>query len=174
MYATLLADTRFHELLLAIDRDLADSCRTEGCALCGGRLHSARYPRKPRGRPCRLGEVLYDLMAANDWIGVDRWARRANDIAPTIVGGSKKHGGPDLGPSGARNAWAALGVKGTSLADDAPARDYVGMPRLTIPMVAQLRQHEWTQVLLLQMTAEELLDGPPWLREDGFVLHHSA
>jgi len=41
-------------------------------------------------------------------------------------------------------------------------------------MVAQLRQHEWTQVLLLQMTAEELLDGPPWLREDGFVLHHSA
>lgn len=55
MYATLLADTRFHELLLAIDRDLADNCRTEGCALCGGRLHSARYPRKPRGRPCRLG-----------------------------------------------------------------------------------------------------------------------
>lgn len=54
MYATLLADTRFHELLLTIDRDLADSCRAEGCVLCGGRLHSARYPRKPRGRPCRL------------------------------------------------------------------------------------------------------------------------
>ncbi len=58
MYATLLADTRFHELLLAIDRDLADSCRTEGCALCGGRLHSARYPRKPRGRPKNLGRRL--------------------------------------------------------------------------------------------------------------------
>jgi hypothetical protein len=49
-----LADTRFHELLLAIDRDLADACRGEGCS-CGGRRHSARYPRKPRGRPARLG-----------------------------------------------------------------------------------------------------------------------
>ncbi len=50
MYATLLADTRFHELLLTIDRDLADTCRAEGCVECGGRLHLAPYPRKPRGR----------------------------------------------------------------------------------------------------------------------------
>ena len=57
MYATLLADARFHELLLTIDRDLADTCRADGCLACGGRLHSARYPRKPRGRPktLRLG-----------------------------------------------------------------------------------------------------------------------
>jgi hypothetical protein len=58
MFATLLADVHFHELLLAIDRDLAEACRDGGCA-CGGVLHSARYPRKPRGRPkavaCRLG-----------------------------------------------------------------------------------------------------------------------
>lgn len=51
MYATLLADVRFHELLLSIDRDLADTCRAEGCQDCGGRLHSARYSRKPQGRP---------------------------------------------------------------------------------------------------------------------------
>ena len=50
MYASLLADTRFHDLLLAIDRDLADAARAEGCH-CGGCLHSARYPRKPHGRP---------------------------------------------------------------------------------------------------------------------------
>ena len=55
LYATLLADSRFHDLLLACDRDLADDCRSEGCEECGGRLHSARYPRKPRGRGCRLG-----------------------------------------------------------------------------------------------------------------------
>ena len=55
MYAILLADIRFHDLLLACDRDLANTCRAEGCELCGGRLHSARYPRKPRGRACRLG-----------------------------------------------------------------------------------------------------------------------
>ena len=48
MYATLLADARFHDLLLACDRDLADLCRAEGCE-CGGRLHSARFPRQPRG-----------------------------------------------------------------------------------------------------------------------------
>jgi hypothetical protein len=50
LYATLLADARFHELLLAIDSDLADAARAQGCA-CGGRLHLATYPRKPRGRP---------------------------------------------------------------------------------------------------------------------------
>jgi hypothetical protein len=54
LYATLLADARFHDLLLAVDRDLAEACRAEGCA-CGGRRHMARYDRKPRGRPCRLG-----------------------------------------------------------------------------------------------------------------------
>ena len=58
MYATLLADARFHELLLTIDRDLADTCRAEGCLACGGRLHSARYPRKPRGRPKTLAGRL--------------------------------------------------------------------------------------------------------------------
>jgi len=58
VYATLLADARVHELLLTIDRDLADSCRAEGCRACGGRLHSARYPRKPRGRPKTLAGRL--------------------------------------------------------------------------------------------------------------------
>ena len=54
MYATLLADTRFHDLLLACDRDLADDCRAGGCEACNGPLHVANYNRKPRGRPCRL------------------------------------------------------------------------------------------------------------------------
>jgi hypothetical protein len=53
LYATLLADTRFHDLLLAFDRDLVAAARAAGCP-CGGRLHSARYRRKPRGRPCSL------------------------------------------------------------------------------------------------------------------------
>jgi hypothetical protein len=49
LYSTLLADATFHELLLAYDRDLADSAREAGCT-CGGVLHSASYPRKPRPR----------------------------------------------------------------------------------------------------------------------------
>lgn len=39
----------FWSLLLQIDEDLAAQVRAEGCASCGGPLHSARYRRKPRG-----------------------------------------------------------------------------------------------------------------------------
>jgi len=54
LYRDLLADATFHQLLLACDADLAEAARAGRCALCGGALHSACYPRKPRGRPCRL------------------------------------------------------------------------------------------------------------------------
>jgi len=54
LYSSLLADATFHEQLLAYDRDLADAAREAGCP-CGGVLHSAKYPRKPRPRLHRLG-----------------------------------------------------------------------------------------------------------------------
>ena len=56
MYQALLADAKFHEQLLAFDRDLAARRRAAGCPDCGGALHSANYRRKPRGRPAALGE----------------------------------------------------------------------------------------------------------------------
>lgn len=86
-----------------------------------------------------VGTTLRDLMGARGWIGTKRWARKANEIAPTIVGGSKKHGGPDLGPTRARRAWATLGVNGKSIAEEAPDPDFVGMPRLTNRMVARIQ-----------------------------------
>ncbi|WP_298282388.1 DNA cytosine methyltransferase [Novosphingobium sp.] len=86
-----------------------------------------------------VGHVLREMMGANGWPGAERWAQLANDIAPTIVGGSKKHGGPDLGPTRARKAWAALGVEGRTIAEEAPAADFCGMPRLTVSMVARLQ-----------------------------------
>jgi DNA (cytosine-5)-methyltransferase 1 len=86
-----------------------------------------------------VGEALGDLMAARGWRGAKAWAARADDIAPTLVGGSKKHGGPDLGPTRARLAWASLGVDGKTLADEAPDRDFVGMPRLTVRMAARIQ-----------------------------------
>jgi hypothetical protein len=49
----LLQDRRLYELLGRFDEDLADAARTEGCS-CGGRLHHASYPRKPRGGPADL------------------------------------------------------------------------------------------------------------------------
>jgi DNA (cytosine-5)-methyltransferase 1 len=97
------------------------------------------WPEVLPHNPPTVGEVLKDLIAENGWAGAERWARQANDIAPTIVGGSKKHGGPDLGPTRARKAWAALGVEGRSLAEAAPGPDFCGMPRLTVRMVARLQ-----------------------------------
>ena len=86
-----------------------------------------------------VGETLHDLIAANGWRQASKWSRQADDIAPTIVGGSTKHGGPDLGPTRARQAWATLGVDGRGVADEAPVRDFVGSPRLTVRMVARLQ-----------------------------------
>lgn len=98
------------------------------------------WPEPQATAPPTVGEVLGDLMAANGWPGAHAWARAANEIAPTIVGGSKKHGGPDLGPTRARRAWASLGVDGIGIANDAPGPDFAAaMPRLTVRMVARLQ-----------------------------------
>lgn len=86
-----------------------------------------------------VGETLLPMMQENGWRGARAWANQANEIAPTIVGGSKKHGGPDLGPTRARKAWASLGVEGRTIAPEAPALDHEGMPRLTVPMVAKIQ-----------------------------------
>jgi DNA (cytosine-5)-methyltransferase 1 len=94
-----------------------------------------------------VGEAIADLMSANGWPGVTAWADRANAIAPTIVGGSKKHGGADLGPTRAREAWRRLGVNGKGVADAAPGPDFPEgeMPKLTVRMVARIQgfPDEW-------------------------------
>jgi DNA (cytosine-5)-methyltransferase 1 len=97
------------------------------------------WPQASDDPPRTVGETLYDLMAAKGWKGAEAWAKRADEIAPTIVGGSHKHGGPDLGPTRARSAWAALGVDGLGIASEPPGPDFVGMPRLTVRMVARLQ-----------------------------------
>jgi DNA (cytosine-5)-methyltransferase 1 len=104
----------------------------------------------PKGMPPTVGATLKDMMAARGWPGVHAWARRANDIAPTIVGGSKKHGGADLGPTRAKRAWRELGVDGLGVADTAPGPDDPEdlLPRLTCEMVARLqgwdgRDYRW-------------------------------
>lgn len=86
-----------------------------------------------------VGEILHDLMATGGWKGAQAWQEQADEIAPTIVGGSLKHGGPDLGPTRARRAWASLGVDGLGIADGPPKPDFLGMPRLTVRMVARLQ-----------------------------------
>ncbi|MEI7611451.1 MAG: DNA cytosine methyltransferase [Betaproteobacteria bacterium] len=89
--------------------------------------------------PPTVGEALFDLVAANGWRGAIPWRESACDIAPTLVGGSKKHGGPDLGPTRAKKAWASIGVDGMGIADAAPDEDFIGMPRLTVRMAARIQ-----------------------------------
>lgn len=56
MYATLLGNATFQELILGFDQDIANKARRERCLRCRCVVHNARYRRKPRGRMCRLGE----------------------------------------------------------------------------------------------------------------------
>ncbi len=104
------------------------------------------YPAECQDCAPTVGEILKPLMAANGWEGVDEWAQSANKIAPTIVGGSKKHGGPDLGPVRSRRAWAELGVDGNGVANAAPEPGFQGLPKLTKEMIALIQGFppEWS------------------------------
>lgn len=103
------------------------------------------WPMPHEQNPPTVGETLFDLMAARGWRKVKNWMKHADDIAPTVVGGSKKHGGPDLGPTRSKQAWASLGVDGHGIADLPPEKNFIGMPRLTVAMVARLQgfPDEW-------------------------------
>lgn len=95
------------------------------------------WPQPNRESAPTVGELLHDEMAVNGWGGADAWAENADKIAPTLVGGSKKHGGADLGPTRAKKAWAELGVDGRGIVDQPPTEDFDGeMPRLTVKMAA--------------------------------------
>jgi DNA (cytosine-5)-methyltransferase 1 len=100
-----------------------------------------RWPQPQPASPPTVGQTLADLMGSAGWAGAADWAARANHIAPTIVGGSKKHGGPDLGPTRARTAWRALGVDGLGIAAEPPGPQFPAdaRPKLTVRMVARLQ-----------------------------------
>lgn len=95
----------------------------------------------PTKTPPTVGETLESLMAADGWEGARAWAEAANGIGPTLVGGSRKHGGPDLGPTRARDGWLRLGVNGKGLADAPPSpEDPVDLvPKLTVQMAAAIQ-----------------------------------
>ncbi len=123
-----------------------------------------------------VGEALYDLMASRGWKQAPLWRKRANGIAPTIVGGSKKHGGPDLGPTRAKRAWAALGVNSHLIATEPPAADFEGAPQLTVRMVARLQGFPDNWEFCGNKTAQYRQVGnafpPPVARAFGESLRH--
>ncbi len=109
---------------------------------------------KPEEKPLRtVGEALKDSMRVRfDAVAGDpraqpafeKWLGEASKgVAPTLVGGSKKHGGADLGPTRAKKAWAALGVCGLGVANEPEAmvdaeRDLFAAagPKLTVTQAA--------------------------------------
>lgn len=98
---------------------------------------------EPMASDVTVGSELRELMAEDGWKYADKWSDAANRIAPTIVGGSKKHGGADLGPTRAKRAWAELMVDGRGIADAPPSRRdpsfRTRLPRLTNQMVERLQ-----------------------------------
>jgi len=113
------------------------------------------WPSPTHVRPPTVGEALYDLVASKGWKGAAAWKLKANTIAPTLVGGSKKHGGPDLGPARAKAAWFKLGINGHRVGDvdERPSADFKGvklrsgkirdgyenMPLLDVRMAARIQ-----------------------------------
>jgi DNA (cytosine-5)-methyltransferase 1 len=97
------------------------------------------WPEPERSAPITVGEALRSQMSSRGWAGAAAWSDAARGIAPTLVGGSKKHGGPDLGPTRAKLAWAKLGVDAHTIAEHAPDPDHQGLPRLTVSMAATLQ-----------------------------------
>ncbi|MGF9659604.1 DNA cytosine methyltransferase [Kosakonia cowanii] len=129
-----------------------------------------------------VGEALYDLMAMNGWKGVDEWKSKANSIAPTLVGGSKKHGGPDLGPTRAKRQWQALHVNGHRIGDTPPEKDYSGvregyenMPLLTVRMAARIQGFpDWWQFFGKKTTTYRQVGNafpPPVAKAVGEQIH---
>ncbi|MEA5359704.1 DNA cytosine methyltransferase [Amycolatopsis sp., V23-08] len=115
-------------------------------AFKGGAGDTFRLPQV-QPPPPSVGAVLRESMASRGWSQVDEWAAQADQLAPTLVGGSWDRGGADLGPTGSKHLWAKMGVNGGTVADLPPDPDFrwdpnlgpAGMVRLTVPQVALLQ-----------------------------------
>jgi DNA (cytosine-5)-methyltransferase 1 len=80
-------------------------------------------PAPTSTRHTTAGEALLPSMSARGWYGAEEWAAQANRVAPTLVGGSDKRGGADLGLTGTKKAWAHMGINGGALSDEVPSPD---------------------------------------------------
>ena len=81
MCHALLQNPNFFRLLLQIDIDLAAETRTVGCQ-CGGALHRANYPHKPR---CCLEEARADFESRFSFC-CNRCRKRATSVSVRFLG----------------------------------------------------------------------------------------
>ncbi|MGP2439686.1 DNA cytosine methyltransferase [Streptomyces sp. JW3] len=109
------------------------------------------WDKNADGEPARPGQRT-GKMVFEDWKRkITRASAAGRTVAPTLVGGSRKHGGADLGPTRAKRAWAELGVDGMGIANDPencdPERDLFrpAGPMLTVAQAAIIQgfPEEW-------------------------------
>ncbi|WP_427922225.1 DNA cytosine methyltransferase [Streptomyces sp. cg40] len=111
------------------------------------RAEAFRQPMPTVEEPMTVGAALEASMASHGWKDAARWAAQADRPAPTLVGGSRNRGGADLGPSGAKNTWATMGVNAHTVGDVIPDSDFDwnpelgrdGMVKLTVEQAAVLQ-----------------------------------
>ncbi|MGI5394706.1 DNA cytosine methyltransferase [Streptomyces sp. CA-251251] len=100
------------------------------------------WDKNRHGQPAEPGEKT-GRQVFEDWLEANLEA--GDKVAPTLVGGSKKHGGADLGPTRAKRAWELLGVDGMGIANDPencnPERDLFrpAGPMLTVAQAAAIQ-----------------------------------
>lgn len=102
-------------------------------------------PTPDLDRTVTVGDALAASMRERGMSAAEarKWAAQADQVAPTLVGGSRKHGGADLGPTRAKRQWELLGVDGHGLADDNDRAELNGPkgrgPKLTVAQAAILQ-----------------------------------
>ncbi|MFF3763095.1 DNA cytosine methyltransferase [Streptomyces sp. NPDC001922] len=138
-------------LLVAIRKDILELAALEGVKYEWPTGVSAEQVTVAKALGISMQERLESLkrdhpeLAKRAQAAYDKWlgdVTKADSVAPTLVGGSKKHGGADLGPSRAKAAWRALGVDPMGVANDpeacVPERDFLRPdgPMLTVEQAA--------------------------------------
>jgi DNA (cytosine-5)-methyltransferase 1 len=116
-------------------------------AFRGDALDAFEVPAPELEPPLTVGEALVESMRERGWQQAELWAKQADKLAPTLVGGSWERGGPDLGPTGSKRAWAKMGVDGGTLGNDVPGPEFdwnpelgrAGMVKLTVEQAATLQ-----------------------------------
>ncbi|CAL9470312.1 putative BsuMI modification methylase subunit YdiP [Streptomyces sp. enrichment culture] len=116
---------RFHWFVLnAADFGVPQDRKQGFLVALKDRFYDRFHPPAPTvTKHVTVGEALLPSMSSRGWTGATEWATQATRVAPTLVGGSDKRGGADLGPSGTKKLWAQMGINGSALSDEVPGPD---------------------------------------------------
>ncbi|WP_033355254.1 DNA cytosine methyltransferase [Kitasatospora aureofaciens] len=132
----------FWKVLNAADFEVPQNRRSGFLIALTDPYHTAFAWPEPSKHPApTVGGTLGASMAIHGWPGAQQWAEHADRPAPALIGGSDRRGGADLGPTGSKRAWAALGIDGNSLSDDFPTADFPmdAHPKLNIRQAAMIQ-----------------------------------